>query len=248
MGEVIRDLVDLGILEMVPDPDDGRAKIVRYTAEGRAFASDGLPAPARPRGTVRGRSSAPTTRRPDGCSSGWSGCSARPGARTWSGVADPRRLLAELPQPALRVLVAGEPVDVDHLRARRPSRRARPGPTYVAPGRSAVAAISIGQAPCAADCETALMVASRIEAMPPAERPYWPLAARWVPAKPGCAASALTGSAWLAGPPVELVGEEQVGQLGLAVDVPLAVAAVGALVGSPSGARPRDRGAWWRRP
>jgi DNA-binding MarR family transcriptional regulator len=41
MGEVIRDLVDLGILEMVPDPEDGRAKIVRYTLEGKAFASEG---------------------------------------------------------------------------------------------------------------------------------------------------------------------------------------------------------------
>src|SRR4051795_10596018 len=41
MGEVIRDLVDLGILEMVPDPDDRRAKIVRYTPEGKSFASDG---------------------------------------------------------------------------------------------------------------------------------------------------------------------------------------------------------------
>jgi DNA-binding MarR family transcriptional regulator len=41
MGEVIRDLVDIGILEMAPDPDDGRAKIVRYTPEGKAFASAG---------------------------------------------------------------------------------------------------------------------------------------------------------------------------------------------------------------
>jgi DNA-binding MarR family transcriptional regulator len=42
MGEVIRDLVELGIVEMVPDPDDGRAKVVRYTAEGKRFASDGF--------------------------------------------------------------------------------------------------------------------------------------------------------------------------------------------------------------
>src|SRR3954453_19553980 len=41
MGEVIRDLVGLGVLEMVPDPDDGRAKIVRYTREGLAFANEG---------------------------------------------------------------------------------------------------------------------------------------------------------------------------------------------------------------
>jgi len=42
MGEVIRDLVDIGILEMAPDPDDGRAKIVRYTPEGKRFASEGF--------------------------------------------------------------------------------------------------------------------------------------------------------------------------------------------------------------
>jgi len=42
MGEVIRDLVDLGILEMAPDPQDGRAKIVRYTPEGKRFASEGF--------------------------------------------------------------------------------------------------------------------------------------------------------------------------------------------------------------
>ena len=41
MGEVIRDLVGLGVLEMVPDPKDGRAKIVRYTREGLAFANEG---------------------------------------------------------------------------------------------------------------------------------------------------------------------------------------------------------------
>ena len=42
MGEVIRDLVDIGILEMAPDPHDGRAKIVRYSAEGKKFASAGF--------------------------------------------------------------------------------------------------------------------------------------------------------------------------------------------------------------
>lgn len=41
MGEVIRDLVALGILEMVPDPADGRAKIVKYTEQGLAFARRG---------------------------------------------------------------------------------------------------------------------------------------------------------------------------------------------------------------
>ncbi len=42
MGEVIRDLVDIGILEMAPDPQDGRAKIVRYTPEGKRFTSAGF--------------------------------------------------------------------------------------------------------------------------------------------------------------------------------------------------------------
>ena len=42
MGEVIRDLVEIGILEMVPDPADRRAKIVRYTDEGRLFAAGGF--------------------------------------------------------------------------------------------------------------------------------------------------------------------------------------------------------------
>ena len=42
MGEVIRELVDLGILEMVPDPEDGRAKVVRYTQEGRRFSREGF--------------------------------------------------------------------------------------------------------------------------------------------------------------------------------------------------------------
>src|SRR5688500_606083 len=31
MGEIIREMVDLGILEMRPDPEDRRAKLVTYT-------------------------------------------------------------------------------------------------------------------------------------------------------------------------------------------------------------------------
>jgi len=42
MGEVIRDLVELGILEMVPDPKDRRAKVVRYTEEGTRFTNAGF--------------------------------------------------------------------------------------------------------------------------------------------------------------------------------------------------------------
>jgi DNA-binding MarR family transcriptional regulator len=42
MGEVIRDLVRLGILEMVPDPADGRAKVVHYTEKGIRLTNEGL--------------------------------------------------------------------------------------------------------------------------------------------------------------------------------------------------------------
>jgi DNA-binding MarR family transcriptional regulator len=41
MGEVIRDLVDLGIVEMKPDPTDRRAKLVTYTDLGRQEAREG---------------------------------------------------------------------------------------------------------------------------------------------------------------------------------------------------------------
>ncbi len=41
MGEIIRDMVALGILEMRPDPEDGRAKLVTYSEHGRWVAGDG---------------------------------------------------------------------------------------------------------------------------------------------------------------------------------------------------------------
>jgi len=41
MGEIIRDMVAAGSLEMVPDPTDGRAKIVKWTEHGKKVASDG---------------------------------------------------------------------------------------------------------------------------------------------------------------------------------------------------------------
>jgi DNA-binding MarR family transcriptional regulator len=41
MGEVIREMVDLGILEMRPDPEDRRAKLVTYTDAGRELAREG---------------------------------------------------------------------------------------------------------------------------------------------------------------------------------------------------------------
>jgi DNA-binding MarR family transcriptional regulator len=41
MGEVVREMVALDILEMRPDPEDGRAKLVTYSEHGRAVAADG---------------------------------------------------------------------------------------------------------------------------------------------------------------------------------------------------------------
>ncbi|WP_410790839.1 MarR family transcriptional regulator [Kribbella sp. C-35] len=42
MGEVIRDMVALGLLEMRSDPNDGRAKVVDYSEHGRSVAGDGF--------------------------------------------------------------------------------------------------------------------------------------------------------------------------------------------------------------
>lgn len=42
MGESIRDMVALGMLEMVPDPDDRRAKVVRFTEHGLQVARAGF--------------------------------------------------------------------------------------------------------------------------------------------------------------------------------------------------------------
>jgi len=41
MGEIVREMVEMGILEMRPDPDDGRAKLVSYTTYGLEFAREG---------------------------------------------------------------------------------------------------------------------------------------------------------------------------------------------------------------
>jgi DNA-binding MarR family transcriptional regulator len=41
MGEILRDMVSLGILEMRTDPDDGRAKVVTYTESGLEHARIG---------------------------------------------------------------------------------------------------------------------------------------------------------------------------------------------------------------
>ncbi len=42
MGEVVRELVDLGVLEMVVDPTDRRAKIVTYTEFGLEVTNGGM--------------------------------------------------------------------------------------------------------------------------------------------------------------------------------------------------------------
>ncbi len=37
MGELVNDFVEFGLVERRPDPEDGRAKIVTFTSEGRRF-------------------------------------------------------------------------------------------------------------------------------------------------------------------------------------------------------------------
>ena len=39
MGQLVEECVRLGMIELKPDPSDGRAKIVSYSAEGRRFMS-----------------------------------------------------------------------------------------------------------------------------------------------------------------------------------------------------------------
>jgi DNA-binding MarR family transcriptional regulator len=41
MGEILREMVDLDIVEMRPDPEDRRAKLVTYPGHGRWVASIG---------------------------------------------------------------------------------------------------------------------------------------------------------------------------------------------------------------
>jgi len=40
MGQIVDDLEQLGYVERTPDPEDGRAKIVRFTATGLHFVCD----------------------------------------------------------------------------------------------------------------------------------------------------------------------------------------------------------------
>jgi len=40
MGQIVDDLEQLGYVERIPDPHDGRAKIVRFTAAGLDFVCD----------------------------------------------------------------------------------------------------------------------------------------------------------------------------------------------------------------
>jgi DNA-binding MarR family transcriptional regulator len=42
MGQLVRSLEALGYLERAPDPDDGRATLVRFTASGQRFLNDAL--------------------------------------------------------------------------------------------------------------------------------------------------------------------------------------------------------------
>ena len=42
MGEIVRDLVALGIVAMEPDPLDGRAKLVTYTPKGLELTTGGF--------------------------------------------------------------------------------------------------------------------------------------------------------------------------------------------------------------
>ncbi|HET7689971.1 MAG TPA: MarR family winged helix-turn-helix transcriptional regulator [Nocardioidaceae bacterium] len=42
MGEVVRELVDLGVLEMQPDPEDRRAKLVTFSEAGKEQVRAGM--------------------------------------------------------------------------------------------------------------------------------------------------------------------------------------------------------------
>ena len=41
-GQLVDELVEMGMLERAPDPDDARAKLVRFTKKGKAGILDGL--------------------------------------------------------------------------------------------------------------------------------------------------------------------------------------------------------------
>jgi DNA-binding MarR family transcriptional regulator len=40
VGQLVTELEELGYVERLPDPEDGRAKIVRYTKKGKALLAD----------------------------------------------------------------------------------------------------------------------------------------------------------------------------------------------------------------
>lgn len=44
IGQLVDELEDLGLVERVPDPEDGRAKLVRFTKAGRTSLLEGLSA------------------------------------------------------------------------------------------------------------------------------------------------------------------------------------------------------------
>ena len=70
MGEVVRELVELGICRMEPDPSDRRAKIVTYTDYGREVTDARVPSTSS-RWSVGWRAPSARTTRPRAAS--WSG-------------------------------------------------------------------------------------------------------------------------------------------------------------------------------
>ena len=42
VGQLVGELVEMEVLERIPDPSDGRAKLIRFSSKGRAGLFDGL--------------------------------------------------------------------------------------------------------------------------------------------------------------------------------------------------------------
>lgn len=42
VAQLVRELAEMGLVERVPDPDDGRARLVRFTRRGRKDILDGF--------------------------------------------------------------------------------------------------------------------------------------------------------------------------------------------------------------
>ena len=54
-GQLVEELEDMGVLERVPDPADGRAKLVRFSARGRRGLLEGLAVLRRMEGELEAR-------------------------------------------------------------------------------------------------------------------------------------------------------------------------------------------------